>query len=268
MPALPRSLPRVCVALGLPSASQLSQAAEREYKDGSTFFEFRLDYLPDPAAGIELIRTFRASYPDVRIVAACRHKQNHGRFGGSLEKQFAVLENAALAGVIAVDLEIESAERAKSAVPQLRRSAALVISYHNFESTPVLAPVLRRLERIPADAYKIATTAHKPADNLRVLEFVRAHRGAPLVAFAMAEAGVPTRIFSLALGSVFTYAAPLQDEGTAPGQVSAKLMRTLYRCEKLNKDTRIYGVIADPVAHSKSPQIHNRAFQARRVDAV
>jgi 3-dehydroquinate dehydratase/shikimate dehydrogenase len=45
-------------------------------------------------------------------------------------------------------------------------------------------------------------------------------------------------------------------------------MRSLYRCEKLNKDTRVYGVIADPVAHSKSPIIHNRAFQARRVDAV
>ncbi len=268
MPALPRSLPRVCVALGLPTASQLSQAAEREYKDGSTFLEFRLDYLPDPTAGIELIRTFRKSYPDVRILATCRHKQNHGRFAGSLEKQCAVLRNAADAGALALDLEIESAERAKSALPELRRAASLIVSYHNFQNTPMLAPVLRRLERIPADAYKIATTANKPSDNLRILEFVRSYRGAPFISFAMADTGVPTRIVSPALGCAFTYAAPLQDEGTAPGQVSAKLMRSLYRCEKLNKDTRIYGVIADPVAHSKSPLIHNRAFQARRVDAV
>jgi 3-dehydroquinate dehydratase/shikimate dehydrogenase len=45
-------------------------------------------------------------------------------------------------------------------------------------------------------------------------------------------------------------------------------MRALYRCDKLTRQTRVYGVIADPVAHSKSPHIHNRAFQARRLDAV
>src|SRR4051794_23538428 len=56
MPSLPKSLSHICVALGFPSAAQLARAAEREYKDGNTFLEFRLDYLPDPAAGIEVIR--------------------------------------------------------------------------------------------------------------------------------------------------------------------------------------------------------------------
>jgi 3-dehydroquinate dehydratase/shikimate dehydrogenase len=36
----------------------------------------------------------------------------------------------------------------------------------------------------------------------------------------------------------------------------------------LTKQSRIYGVIADPVSHSKSPFIHNRAFQSKRIDAV
>ena len=38
--------------------------------------------------------------------------------------------------------------------------------------------------------------------------------------------------------------------------------------EKLGKNAKIYGVIADPVRHSISPAVHNRAFQSRRVDAV
>jgi 3-dehydroquinate dehydratase/shikimate dehydrogenase len=67
---------------------------------------------------------------------------------------------------------------------------------------------------------------------------------------------------------VFTYASPSEGGGTAPGQIPARLMRSLYRADKLGKETRTYGVIADPVAHSKSPLIHNRAFQARRCDAV
>jgi 3-dehydroquinate dehydratase/shikimate dehydrogenase len=85
---------------------------------------------------------------------------------------------------------------------------------------------------------------------------------------AMSEAGLVSRVLSPCMGSVYSYAAPASDDGTAPGQVPAKVMRSLYRCEKLNPDTRIYGVIASPVSHSKSPLIHNRAFQARRINAV
>jgi 3-dehydroquinate dehydratase/shikimate dehydrogenase len=85
---------------------------------------------------------------------------------------------------------------------------------------------------------------------------------------AMSEAGMPTRILALMYGSLYTYAAPSSNEGTAPGQIAGRLMRTLYRCDKLTRHTRVYGVIADPVGHSKSPVIHNRGFQARRLDAV
>jgi 3-dehydroquinate dehydratase/shikimate dehydrogenase len=84
----------------------------------------------------------------------------------------------------------------------------------------------------------------------------------------MSDIGVSTRVLSLAAGCIFTYAAPLESEGTAPGQIQAKLMRGLYRADKLGKHSRVFGVIADPVAHSKSPQIHNRAFQSKRIDAV
>ena len=61
---------------------------------------------------------------------------------------------------------------------------------------------------------------------------------------------------------------PCCAEGTAAGQVSARYLRHLYRVEKLGKSAKIYGVIADPIRHSISPAVHNRAFQSRRMDAV
>jgi 3-dehydroquinate dehydratase / shikimate dehydrogenase len=268
MPSLPKSLPHICVALGFPSAAQLARAAEREYKDGNTFLEFRLDYLPDPAAGIEVIRKLCKSLPDTHILATCRHKRASGHYKGDIEQQFAILQSAAAAGAALLDLEIESAEMAKPAVAALGEAAPLCLSYHNFENTPALEPVLRRLERFPASVYKIAATARKPSDNLRLLQFARERRRTPLVAFAMSEIGLPTRVLTPSLGGLYTFAAPIESGGTAPGQVSAKLMRSLYRCEKLTRHTRLYGVVASPVAHSKSPLIHNRAFQARRLDAV
>jgi 3-dehydroquinate dehydratase/shikimate dehydrogenase len=179
-----------------------------------------------------------------------------------------ILLDAARAGAAFLDLEIETAEQAIPDLARLREAAPLCLSYHNFESTPALPPILKRLLRLPADAHKIATTARKPSDNLRLMDFARQARTIPLIALAMSEVGVVTRVLSCGFGNPYTYAAPSSDAGTAPGQISAKVMRALYRCEKLTAQTRIYGVIASPVAHSKSPLIHNRAFQARRMDAV
>jgi 3-dehydroquinate dehydratase/shikimate dehydrogenase len=185
-----------------------------------------------------------------------------------MEQQLAVLTDAGRAGAVAVDLEIESAEQVKGCVAPLRMAAPVIISYHNFESTPALDPVLRRLRRVPADAYKIATTARKPSDNMRLVQFVKDHHDVPLIALAMSETGTASRVLGPSLGCLFTYAAPSDGQGTASGQAPAKAMRTLYRVDKLTKHTRMYGVVADPVMHSKSPLIHNRAFQARRIDAV
>jgi 3-dehydroquinate dehydratase/shikimate dehydrogenase len=88
------------------------------------------------------------------------------------------------------------------------------------------------------------------------------------VVLAMGELGFPTRVLSPVFGGTYTYAAPMYAEGTAAGQVSARYLRHLYRVEKLGRTSKIYGVVADPVRHSISPAVHNRAFQARRVDAV
>jgi 3-dehydroquinate dehydratase/shikimate dehydrogenase len=67
---------------------------------------------------------------------------------------------------------------------------------------------------------------------------------------------------------MYTYAAPHAAEGTAAGQVSARQLRQLYRIDRFSSAARIFGVVADPVRHSISPAVHNRAFQAKRYDAV
>lgn len=268
MAAIPRSLPRICVALGFPTAAQLSQAAEREYKDGNCFLEFRLDHLADPASGLRVIRDFCRHAPEVHILATCRHRLAQGGFSGPLTDQMAVLEAAAKSGAKLVDVEIESLEHGPGFSDTLREAAALIVSYHNFRNTPALDPILRRLRRFPAEAYKIATTACKPSDNLRLVKLLREQKQTPLVVLGMSETGAFSRILGPSLGGLFTYAAPAGQAGTAPGQIPAKTLRALYRPEKLARQSRVYGVIASPVAHSKSPVIHNRAFHARRLDAV
>lgn len=264
----PTSLPRICIAMGFPDAQKLLEHARREADAGESFFEFRLDYLTAPEQGIAVIRKFLAAHPDCRILATCRRHQNHGKFNGSVEEQVRYLSAAAAAGACAVDLEVESAENVAGGLSAFRGQARLILSYHNYEGTPSPETVLRRMLRIPADGYKIVTTARKPSDNCRVLALTKSHPRTPLIVLAMGETGFPTRVLSTAWGGLFTYAAPNASEGTASGQVSARLLRHLYRVEKFSHAAKIYGVIADPVRHSISPAVHNRAFQAHRLDAV
>jgi 3-dehydroquinate dehydratase/shikimate dehydrogenase len=259
---------RICIALGFPTAERLLEGARHEIQGGDDFLEFRLDYLDRPEAGVAIIRTLVAQHPDCTILATCRRHQNHGRFNGSVEEQIRVLGAAVEAGARAVDVEIESAESASARLDGFSGRAMLVISYHNFEGTPGMEAVLRRMMRIPADAYKLATTARKPSDNYRVVSLARQHPRAPLVLLGMGETGFPSRVLSLVAGGLFTYATPAAAEGTAAGQVCARQLRQLYRIEKLARSAKVYAVIADPVAHSISPAVHNRAFQARRLDAV
>jgi len=264
----PLSLPHICIAMGFADAQKLLEQARREVNAGECFFEFRLDYLASPEQGFPAIRKVMAAHPDCAILATCRRHQNHGKFNGSIEDQIRILNGAVDAGARAVDIEIESAENVLARLEGFRGRTRLILSYHNYDGTPALEPVLRRMQRIPADAYKIVTTARKPSDNSRVLGLAKSHLRTPLVVLAMGESGFPTRVLATAWGGIFTYAAPNASEGTASGQVSARSMRHLYRVEKFSRAAKVYGVIAEPVRHSISPAVHNRAFQSHRLDAV
>jgi 3-dehydroquinate dehydratase/shikimate dehydrogenase len=254
--------------LGLPDVPTLLDHARREAEAGEIFLEFRLDFLNNPAKGAEAIAGFLEQFPDCIILATCRRHQNHGKFNGSIEEQFAILDLAVNKGAHAIDVEIETAEFAQDRLHQFRGRTQVIVSYHNFEATPPMDTVVSRVMKVQADAYKIVTTARKPSDNVRVLAAAKALPKHHMIVLAMGELGFPTRVLSPVFGGVYSYAAPMCAQGTAAGQVSARHLRHLYRVEKLGKNAKIYGVIADPVRHSISPAVHNRAFQSRRLDSV
>src|SRR6185437_7466552 len=230
-----RSLPRICIALGMPDAASLLDHARREAGAGETFLEFRLDYLEKPEKGAEAIARFLEHFPDCTVLATCRRHQNHGKFNGSIEEQFALLDLAVKYGAHAIDVEIETAEVAPERLNAFRSRTQVIVSYHNFEATPPMDTVVARMLKVPASAYKIVTTARKPSDNVRSLSAAKGVPKQRMIVLAMGELGFPTRVLSPLFGGVYTYAAPMCAEGTAAGQVSARLLRHLYRVEKLDK---------------------------------
>jgi 3-dehydroquinate dehydratase/shikimate dehydrogenase len=262
-----RAIPRICVALGAPDVAGLERLVAAALDRGHRFLELRFDMLDDPAAGAILLDRVLESNPQMLVLATCRRKEAKGEFAGSIDEQQQVLEAAIEAGARLVDVEIESAEAKPAMLTELSEGARIVLSYHDFEGCPPLAPVLERLRKHPADIYKIAVTAAKPSDNVRLMQLLDDEDRPPLVTLAMGEIGAPSRILTPARGAVFSFASPDAAAGTAPGQIGATRLRDLYQAHKRSRFTKIYGVIASPVAHSLSPALHNRAFRRRRLNA-
>jgi 3-dehydroquinate dehydratase / shikimate dehydrogenase len=282
------TLPRICIAATGRTSAELMARARRAL-DESRFVELRLDWVANPADAIARIpellaaagRTTSTRKPILQ--ATCRRRENGGKFSGSVGRQIELLRQAAEAGCAVVDLEIESAESVGAeTLASLRRAARLILSFHDFQTTPPLAPVARRLRRFAADYYKIVPTATRQSANCAVLDFLASisedtSEAGRWVAFTMGEAGVPSRVLALSRGSAFVYAAPSPDRGAAtatdsmlaaPGLLDGNTLRTQYRAGRLNQSTAIYGLVGNPVRHSIGAAIHNASFHARGIDAV
>lgn len=174
-----------------------------------------------------------------------------------------LLRQAIVAGFDWVDLETDIADK-------IRRFGKVkrIISYHNLRGVPDdLEKIYQRMCEQDPDVVKVAVTAHNPTDNLRVLRLLH-DPIKPTIAFCMGELGFASRFLGGRYGQPFTYAAFNKERGIAPGLPSFDEVKKLYRYEQINELTPLYGLLGDPVAHSLSPLIHNKALQHLQLPGV
>jgi 3-dehydroquinate dehydratase / shikimate dehydrogenase len=234
------------------------------------FVEFRLDYLKQPATALPKIRKFLETHQYVTAIATCRRTDNGGKFKESMAAQLEVLSKAIASGCQLVDVELETAERAKSdALARLRQRAGLILSFHDFRATRNLEQTLGKMLRFPADFYKVVSTATTLSDNVTMMKFLQTQgEKHALIGLCMGEQGIISRVLSVRAGSVFTFGSVSADQKTAPGQVTAQQLRSTYRIEHVDAATRIYAVAGDPIEHSLSPVIMNTALRRENVNGV
>jgi len=147
----------------------------------------------------------------------------------------------------------------------------VIVSHHDFSGIPTdLKQIYERLAHTPAAVMKIAVQANDIVDCIPIFHLLDRARseGRSIIAIAMGNAGIATRILGPARGSFLTY-APLDDNSaTAPGQVNARKLRSLYHLDTIDDDTMICGLVGLPVMHSVSPHIHNTAFAEEHINGV
>ena len=151
------------------------------------------------------------------------------------------------------------------------RSTNIICSNHYFAGVPEdLERIYERLAATPARILKIAVHANDAIDCLPIFRLLeRAEKeGRELIALAMGDAGLATRILGPSRGAFLTYAALEEDSETAPGQLTTAQMRSVYRIESITRQTQVFGLVGSPVRHSISPHVHNAGFEAEGLDAL
>jgi 3-dehydroquinate dehydratase/shikimate dehydrogenase len=247
----------------------MAEKAEGIIRDNS-FLEFRLDYLAKPTLGLPRIKRFLEMNPGTVVIATCRRAANGGKFRGSIASQLDILSKAVAAGCQLVDIEFQTASKIKATqLQKLRTKAALVLSFHDFRGTKKLDETLEKMLAFPADYYKVVSTATTLSDNVTMIKFLaREGDRHSLVGMCMGEQGIISRVLGVRAGSQFTFASIGTGQETAPGQVTAQELRSVYRIDQVDVATRVYGVVGDPIAHSLSPAIMNAAFRRENVNGV
>jgi 3-dehydroquinate dehydratase / shikimate dehydrogenase len=259
-------LERLCGVAAAPTAREMAAQVRAALREARTI-ELRLDWLRNDRERTALLLWLKnkKSCRRATFIATCRRQAGGGRYEGDVRGELYWLIQARAAGCAWCDLEIETLrELPDKSVRDYAVPSKVLLSMHDFRRTPALPRIVKPPSRGEVDAVKMAVTAHTMEDSLRLLRVAR--RSKKFVAVPMGEAGLPSRILALREGSALAY-APL-GETTAPGQVSLREMKHLYRAHELTRRTRVYGVIGDPVGHSLSPLLHNTGFIARKVDAV
>src|SRR5579863_1980096 len=166
---LPLRLPRVCVAVASPDATELVEKAEALVRD-NPFLEFRLDYISKPGLALPKIKHFLETHPGTMVIATCRRAASGGKFRGSIASELDILAKASAAGCQLVDVELQTALKCKPAqLQKLRARSALILSFHDFRGTKKLDETLEKMRGFPADFYKVVSTATTLSDNIAMI---------------------------------------------------------------------------------------------------
>lgn len=169
---------------------------------------------------LQKIRSFRKT--GLSLIATIRSRREGGGTSLSDAERIGLFKKV-LPFVKIIDLELGSTQLRKVVIPlAIRKRKRVILSYHNFKSTPsdrALNSLLRKSIRAGADWTKIAVTPKTREDVARLLLFTQHNRDKNLISIAMGRLGQTTRILAPLFGSRLTYG--FVGRAQAPGQLSA-----------------------------------------------
>lgn len=228
--------PKVIVPLTGGTVDELLAQAAAVVAAGPDVVEWRVDHLDDgratPEAAAAAGTALRGALGDLPLLVTIR-TTHEGGLADVTDDAYAAGYRAVLAtGVVdLLDVEVMRDPGTVRALVDLAHAAgaAVVASNHDFDATPALDEIVRRLLLMAergADVLKIAVMPRDPGDVLTLLAAtwetaLRTDR--PLITMSMAATGVASRVAGGVFGSAATFGTV--GRASAPGQVELGALR-------------------------------------------
>ena len=200
-------------------------------------------------------------------IVTLRAEAQGGASAASEESRLEMLCELAQSKPDYIDIEYTVPPEWIEKISQISPKTQLIISYHDAEKTPDdLDAILLAMKKAHHNAiYKFSTMANSTLDALRMLDFCKG-RSESLIGICMGEAGMTTRLLAPLVHIGFCY-CPIT-ESSAPGQLDAQTLCTIYNFKSLNKQTALYGLLGDPVEKSRGHLFHNQRNKEQAENAV
>lgn len=145
------------------------------------------------------------------LLLTCRHPKEGGDNNISEPLKRVSIIEPLLSHASAIDIEISTANEMKNLITEAKsKNIQVVLSYHNFETTPNLAElktIATEAKDKGADIIKIATTTNTIQELITLLTFSENGSIENLSFMGMGKFGMSSRLVAAQSGSVLNYSA-------------------------------------------------------------
>ncbi|KAF2545096.1 hypothetical protein F2Q70_00023883 [Brassica cretica] len=253
----------ICAPVMADSINKMVTETCKARELGADLVEIRLDSLK----GFNPLEDLKTIIKKSRLptLFTYRPKWEGGQYDGDDNERLDVLRLAMELGADYIDVELQVAsEFIKSIKGKKPKNFRVIVSSHNYQNTPSLEDLndlAVSIQRAGADIVKIVTTAVDITDVARMFH-ITSNSQIPTIGLVMGQRGLMSHILCSKFGGYLTFGTLESGKVSASGQPTIKDLLDLYNFRRIGPDTKVYGVIGQPVSHSKSPVVHNQAFKS------
>ncbi|KAJ8490329.1 hypothetical protein OPV22_012050 [Ensete ventricosum] len=244
----------LCVPLVSKTVEQMVADMAAAKACGADLIEIRLDHLSnfDPRRDLQLLLGDRP----LPALVTYRPKWEGGEYEGDDKQRFQALCLAMELGAEYVDVELKVAEDFVRLISEKKpENFKLIISSHNYQSTPSseeLSSLVARIQAAGADIVKIATTAVDIVDVAPMFQVIVhcQEQQVPMIGLVMGEKGLISRLLCPKYGGYLTFGTLGAGKESAPGQPTISDLLNVYNIRQIGTDTKVFGIIGKPVGHN------------------
>ncbi len=198
---------------------------------------------------------------DLPVILTYRKVEDGGEFSGSDISRAKLFEELQYSGYKYFDLEA-------GFYPRIKNSDLTIIrSTHNFLQKPDNLEDIIIKANSCGEIPKVAYSVNSFGELLDFYSTMKRLSDYKKIVLAMGEFGLSTRILSKKIGSEFTYSS-CNSKLKSLGHIEPNILCDVYNYKNISKRTSIYGIIGNPIYHSKSPELHNSFIKSKNRDAV